>query len=548
VEDIARYLRRDACVLRYALERWARETPEAPFAVFEGERLSYAEFLKETRRRARALQELGVGQDDRVLVWLPNGPDIVKLWFAINYIGAVFVPVNTAYKGTLLEHVLENAAPKIIVVHADLAERLDSIGASSAEKSVVVGDGAGCRSSSIPTFGDDVLTAATTEVLPLARPIEPWDTQSIIYTSGTTGPSKGVLSSYAHLHYMGLGVVSNADNQPYLTAKDRFLVTSPMFHVGGTSPIYGMLALGGSFALIGFFDTHSFWRSVSDTNSTAVVLLGVMAAFLVKQQENPESVGTTLRHAFIVPLTPEAIAFGEKFGVTTYTQYSMTEISVPLKSDADPRRPGYCGRPRAGMELRIVDGHDFEAPSGQVGELVLRTSQPWLLSHGYNNDPEATARCWRNGWFHTGDGFRQDEDGSFFFVDRFKDAIRRRGENISSFEVEVEVGKFPSVRECAAVAVPGESGEDEVLINIAPVQGANIDLVALIAFLEQRMPYFMVPRYVRLHSELPKTPTGKVEKFALRAQGVTEDVWDRERAGIKLRRERFKNEGAKPRT
>jgi crotonobetaine/carnitine-CoA ligase len=375
-------------------------------------------------------------------------------------------------------------------------------------------------------------------VKPLARPIEPWDTQSIIYTSGTTGPSKGVLSSYAHLYFMGLGVVSNPHNVPFLGQSDRFLITSPLFHVGGTSPTYGTLIVGGSIAMIETFDTASFWSKVNETHSTCVVLLGVMASFLTKQPPSPKDRASTLRHAVIVPLTAEGIAFSERFGVTSHTLFSMTEVSVPIISEPNPTIVGSCGRARDGVEVRLVDKDDYEVGDGEIGELVLRTSQPWVINHGYNRDPESTARAWRNGWFHSGDAFRK-QDGAYFFVDRFKDSIRRRGENISSFEVEAEVTGHPAIREAAAVAVPSQHGEDEVLIAVAPIDGQIIDPSELIEYLRPRMAHFMVPRYVRIMKELPKTPTGKVEKYRIRSEGVSLDTWDREAVGIFVKRDQF---------
>jgi len=470
--DPSRPLKREECVLRYLMERWAEDTRDAEFAIFEGSQYTYRDFLVEIRGMGRALQDLGVRQGDRVLVWLPNGAVITKLWFAINYIGAVYVPINTAYKGRLLEHVLRNSSAKIAIAHVDLVERLLEVDCSALEGVVVCGGTYRGPTHRFSLFGEDKLVSEG-DLDPLTNPIQPRDIQSVIYTSGTTGPSKGVVSSYAHLYYMGLGVIANADNTPYLDSADRFLITSPLFHVGGTSPIYGMLSIGGSFAVVGAFDTRSFWNTVNRTSSTAVVLLGVMASFLVKQPRRPDDQQSTLRHAFIVPLTPEGVAFRDRFGVKTYTQYSMTEISVPLKSDENPTVPGSCGRIRKGVELRIVDANDCEVPSGAVGELVLRTSQPWLLSHRYLDDPEATASAWRNGWFHTGDGFRRDSSGNFLFADRFKDAIRRRGENISSFEVEAEVGAHPSVKEVAAVAVPSEHSEDEILISRGAERGTH---------------------------------------------------------------------------
>jgi carnitine-CoA ligase len=535
--DVARPLRPEECVLRNLLDRWAEETPDATFAVFEGRSFKYEEFRREVRQAARALQDLGIGQGEHVFVWLPNGFEITKIWFALNYIGAVYVPVNTAYKGRLLEHVLRNSDAKVAVVHGDLVDRLETID-NAALRTVVVLGGAKKTLPGLRILSENALRS-NEEVKPLDRPIEPWDTQSIIYTSGTTGTSKGVLSSYAHLYFMGLGVVSNRHNVPFLGSSDRFLVTSPLFHVGGTSPIYGMLALGGSIAVIDAFETARFLTKVNETQSTCVVLLGVMASFLVKQPPSDGDRKSTLRHAIIVPLAAEGVAFGERFGVTAHTLFSMTEISVPIISEENPKTVGSCGHARGGVEIRIVDANDCEVPDGTVGELILRTSQPWLLNHGYNKDPDATARAWRNGWFHSGDGFRKDADGSFFFVDRFKDAIRRRGENVSSFEVEIEVSAHPSVREVAAVAVPSEYSEDEILIAVAPNDGASIDPPELIEFLKSRVAHFMVPRYVRVLEELPKTPTRKVEKYLIRNAGITADTWDREKAGIYVRREKL---------
>ena len=187
-----------------------------------------------------------------------------------------------------------------------------------------------------------------------------------------------------------------------------------------------------------------------------------------------------------------------------------------------------------------MDANDREAPPGALGELVIRTSAPWAMNSGYYKDPEATARAWRNGWFHTGDAFRQSEDGQYFFVDRMKDAIRRRGENISSFEVEAEIIAHPDVRECAVVAVPNEEAEDDVLAIVAPAPGTSIDPVQLLEFLKPRLAHFMLPRYIRVMEALPRTPTQKVEKYLLRQQGLTGDTWDREKAGAKVRREQIR--------
>jgi crotonobetaine/carnitine-CoA ligase len=529
---------RDTCVLRNILDRWSEETPDKPCARFEdGQEYSYSQFTRIVRRTARALQDLGVEQGDHVFIWMPNGFDMTRLWFAINYIGAVYVPSNIAYKGALLEHVLRNSGAKLAVVHAQLLERLIPVERAGLETVVVIGD------THHTLDGVRVLPATALvsdgEPLPLARPIEPWSTQSIIYTSGTTGPSKGVLSSYAHLYFMGLGVVSDRENRPFLDRDDRFLITSPLFHVGGTSCVYGTLIVGGAIVMLESFDTASFWKKIEETRATNVVLLGVMASFLVNQPPAPTDRGHTLRNATIVPMSTEGVAFGPRFGVTTHTIFSMTEIAVPLIAPPNPTVAGSCGMVREGVDVRLVDANDQEVPVGAIGEFVMRPSLAWTTFHGYNRDDSATATAWRNGWFHSGDAFRMDENGCFFFVDRFKDSIRRRGENISSFEVELEITRYPGVTEVAAVAVPSEHTEDEILIAVAMAEGQVLDCAALIEHLRPRMAHFMIPRYVRVLPELPKTPTRKVEKYRIRHEGITPDTWDREAAGIVVRRDRL---------
>jgi crotonobetaine/carnitine-CoA ligase len=241
----------------------------------------------------------------------------------------------------------------------------------------------------------------------------------------------------------------------------------------------------------------------------------------------------------MVPLTETCVEFHERFAIDVYTIFNMTEISSPIVSEPNPTKRGTCGRKRDGVDVRLVDENDCEVPPGEIGEMIVRTDRPWGMNSGYYKNPEATASAWRNGWFHTGDCFRQDEEGYFYFVDRMKDAMRRRGENISSFEVEAEVVAYPAVREAAAYAVPSSVGEDEVMIAVAPVAGEAIDERSLMEFLGERMAYFMIPRYVRVLDELPKTPSAKVMKHVLREQGVTDDTWDREAHDIRFKREKL---------
>ncbi|WP_372013114.1 AMP-binding protein [Tistrella mobilis] len=550
--DHTRLQGRADCVLPDLLDRRAADTPDAAFVVFadgqgrpEREGWSYAEMRARVRAMAAALQSLGVKPRDRVVVWLPNGGLCLTAWFAINYAGAIYVPINTAYKGGILEHVIRVSEARLVITIAALADRLVGIDTSAIDR-VVVADAADASAAAarlpaargITWLGADALES-TASPAPLAEPVEPWDTQSIIYTSGTTGPSKGVLSSYAHLHAMGTALVSDPRRVPFLGAGDRFMVNLPLFHVGGTAPVYAMLALGGSIALVEGFDTRSFWPAVRQSGTSCVILLGVMAAFLLKDQGEGAARGSPLAHVIAIPLTEEAIAFRRRFGVTLHTLFNMSEVSCPLIAEENPEVVASCGRPRDGVEVRLVDAHDRAVAPGEVGELVIRTDLPWQMNHGYSGNPEATAAAWRNGWFHTGDAFRVDDQGNWFFVDRFKDSIRRRGENVSSFEVEAEICAHPAVREAAVVAVPAADSEDEILVALSLAEGASLEPAALIDHLRPRMAHFMIPRYVRMLADLPKTPTNKVEKYLIRKAGVTADTWDREAAGIVVKRDKI---------
>lgn len=524
---------REICVVRYLVDRWAEERAGQVYAIFDGGRSwTFRELREQTITVAAGLARAGVQRGDHVLAWQPNTPEMLLTFFAINYLGAVYVPINTAYRGRVLEHVIENSDAHIAVVHADLVPRLAGLNLARLERLVVVGGELAESPLPVTLFG--TLSGTAADLPELSRPIEPWDTQSVIYTSGTTGPSKGVLSSYLHMY-------TNPGPEAwwFVTGEDRFLVNMPMFHIGGLGLSFAMLVRGGSIVMPERFSTDEFWPIVRDTRTTTVFLLGVMATFLLKNPPGPADRDHFVRKVFIVPLSDGATEFHERFGVDVYTIFNMTEISSPVVSTPNPAVRGTCGKVRPGVDVRLVDENDCEVAVGAVGEMVIRTDRPWAMNHGYYKNPEATARAWRNGWFHTGDAFRRDDDGNFFFVDRIKDAIRRRGENISSFEVEAEIIAFPAVREVAAIAVPSAVGEDDVLAVVAPTAGQTIDPAALIGFLQERMAYFMIPRYIRVLPELPKTPSSKVMKAELRAQGITPDTWDREQAGIRISRDRI---------
>ena len=340
---------RDVCVLRYALDKWANAKPEQIYAVFEdGTAWTYAVTRALTIAKAAGFAALGIKAGDHVAMCLPNGKESLLTFLAVNYLGAVYVPFNTAYKGSILEHVIANSDAQLIVVHGQIAERLAAINRARLKTAVVVGVGAPVAG--LETVAFDAVVGKAEDLPALQRPIEPWNTQSIIYTSGTTGPSKGVLSSYLHM-YTNPG----PESWPFVLPDDRFLINMPMFHIGGMGLCFAMLARGGSIAMMENFATQTFWEFVARTECTVIFLLGAMATFLLKEQPSERDRKHQVRLAFLVPLTSNHREVAERFGIDIYTIFNMTEVSTPIVSDPNPEKPGTCGKVRAGVDVRLVD-------------------------------------------------------------------------------------------------------------------------------------------------------------------------------------------------
>lgn len=496
-----------------------------------GQRWTWRETRAQALATAAALKHWGVKAGDMVLAWLPNGATMVKAWFGANYLGAVLVPINTAYRGRLLEHAIRMSGARIMIMHPKLVDRLTTVSLGPVERIIVDDPG-----SAPAVTGVNVENASALDAPPVAPDQRPrlWDPQMVIFTSGTTGPSKGVIASYHHLWTTGKATYG------YMTGDDCMLINLPMFHVGGTASMMAAVACGGSVALFDGFKSQDFWTQIKTHRATTISgLIGAMTAFLARTPPVPADADNPLRMCTLAPLNDETIALSRRFGFSYVSGFNMTELSGPLITAVDDRTTASCGRPRSGVQCRVVDDHDIEVPGGHVGELIVRSDRPWDQASGYLGDPAATAAAWRNGWFHSGDLVRKDADGNYYFVDRKKDAIRRRGENISSLEVEADVAAYPNVGEVAAYGVESPQGEQEVMVAVAPRTGATINPAALIEFLVPRMAHFMIPRYVRIESALPKTSTNKIQKADLRAEGVVAGTWDREASGPKLKRQKF---------
>lgn len=518
--------------IRQLLERNAQQWPDLVVLKFDdGDQYTSKRLLAEVTQLAANLHDNGVRQGEFVLSWLPNGPLAVLLYLTLNALGAIYVPFNTAYRGRLLEHVIATSGASRLIVDGRLLERLKSVDTGNLESVFIDGKerlpSAAFAQHPLSLFHKHYKDAALPDIEENIT-----DTSAVIFTSGTTGPSKGVLCSYLHLH-------TSATEFRHVGPSDTNLVALPMFHVGGVLGLWFALVHGGCAAFVERFSTSAFWPTVKKLEVTSVGLLGAMVQYLMAQPASVDDKNHPVKRAVIAPFGDDALAFADRFGIEVHTEFNMTELSVPTWGGPNPTARGTCGTPRPGVELKLINKNGEEVPNGEPGELLVHVENPYTISHGYLNNPQATAATWQNGWFHTADLFTRDDNNNYYFVDRAKDAIRRKGENISSFEVEEELLAFPSVAEAAVVAVAGDGGEDEVLAVLVTRPDETIDIRKLTDFLTKRLAHFMVPRYFRLTDSLPKTPTQKIEKHILRTEGITADTMDRLEMGFKLQAEKL---------
>jgi crotonobetaine/carnitine-CoA ligase len=521
-------------VLHRVLRRHAQQTPGKPLFKSHERDCSYGEAAVLTNRIADALRGMRVGKGDTVLVMLPGSIDYVLIWLALSRIGAILVPVNDAYKGNVLLHQVNDSEARSMIIDARYLDRVELLAPQLLHlKHLALRGGdpqhvAGARGRWAVFPYKALFEGDASEI---DAGVEYHEPSAIFYTSGTTGPSKGVLYGHAQGHATALPMARQ------FSADDTFYMFNPLYHVG-LAHIFGAVLLShGTLVLRERFSAEAFWPDVRRFGATATLMLGAVANFIYRRPTRPDDRKHPLRRVLMVPLLKEVDEFRRRFNCEVMTWFNMTEVSTPLHSDGFTLvNNKSCGQPREGIQARVVNEWDEPVADGEIGELVLRPARPWEFNLGYWKNPAATVQAWRNLWFHTGDMFVRDAEGNFYFVDRLKDAIRRRGENISSYEVEEEVNSHPSVLESAAVAVPSEFGEDEVKVVAALRPDQELTPEALLRYLEPRMPYFMLPRYVKIvRDELQKTPTGKIQKHGLRLAG-TAGCWDREAARYKVKR------------
>ncbi len=509
-----------------------KAAPDRPYLECDGARTTYAEMQDQVVRLARGLHALGIAQGDRVVGLLDNSLDAVTAWYATNYIGAIYVPMNTAYKGEFLRHQISDSGARVVVCEGAY---LDDV--------LAVAPGLGTVEHVLYTGTERAAAGVDKPISPLGAhrldegeapyvEVAPSDLSMIIYTSGTTGLSKGCMVSHNYICDVSSRYCEAIGKRP----EDKAWTPMPLFHITGISVAVMTMQACSSAAFARKFSITRFWSDIESSQANFVVLLGTLALLVANAPDSPESLRYhgKVRTLIGVPMTEHlAEIWKRRFGVTWCAGkiYGSTECGQALNASLEEPVPdGCCGRVNDTFDVRIVDENDAEVPPNTVGEIVVRPKRADVMFSGYWNNPEATIKSWRTLWHHMGDNARVDEHGNFFFVDRSKDVIRRRGENISSFELEATFNQHPGIMEAAVHAVPSEFMEDDVKATVIRQPDATLSEAELLEWARSRLPRFALPRFIEFRDELPKNPSGRVLKFQLREEGVTGTTWDRDRS------------------
>ncbi|MEU9370596.1 AMP-binding protein [Streptomyces avermitilis] len=506
--------------------------PDKPALVFEDTVLTYSALDRSVTDMARGLLSTGAAPGSSVGIFLPNRPEYLLAWLGAARAGLVEVPINIAYKGPFLDHALGSTGVRVLVTDAALLELVADLPdiPPTLETVVLVGPD---RPGRVPpgvmvrTWSDLLAAGGTATELPHVAPCDP---VAIMLTSGTTGRSKGVVQS----HMMHLVAGRECATQMATAADERLYTCLPLFHGAAQINItlHGFYA-GATVVLGRRFSASRFWDELRTHRVTQFNALGSMLPVLLAQPPSDRDRDHQVTKVFAAPAPPQVLyPFEERYGVQIVEGYGLTEIKNVLYNPLSARKVGSLGLPTESSVLEIHDESGMRAAPGQAGEIVYRPRLADIMFSGYHRDPEATLATMKDLWWHTGDLGYTDEDGYFYFVDRKKDALRRRGENISSHEVESVLLAYPGIVAAAAVGTPSPLGEDEVLAVVQPEAGHELELAELFAHCDRSMPHFMVPRYYRIVDQLPVTPNGKVRKHQLRDQGRT-DAWDALSAGLR---------------
>lgn len=529
-------------VLGPILSERARTEGSRVYLRHEDRTFSFAETDAFARELARGLASAGIGRKDSVALLLPNCPEFVFSWFALSLLGAVMVPINTSYKQAMLDYVIRDSGVKGLITDRALLPALAGASAEILAQLEWVAVLGGTDAAELPQgtarFIDfDALRQrgeANAEV-----ECDCADVNCVMYTSGTTGASKGAVLSNGAFFGGSLPVIGIVG----LERDDVLFTPLPLFHgIAGRQGVYPCLLVGAQVVLGERFSATRFWQQATQSQATVAHTMFNIPAMLKAQPPGQYDRAHRLRYMYNASHDPE---FEQRFGVRLAESYGLIETGTVIYTPHPGRKLGSCGRLHDDWEAQLVDERDQPVAAGEAGELILRPRLSGILMQGYLNKPEETLNAIRDGWFHTGDFAHRDGDGWYFFAGRKKERIRRRGENISAWEVEKIAQGHPDVEVCAALPYPSELGDDDVRLAIVLRAGSQLSEERFMDWLQPRMPYFMLPRYVEFLPELPLTPTKKVRKHVLIERGLCPNAWDREQRGYKI--ERTERAAAAPR-
>ncbi len=497
------------------LDRRAEQFPDRVMMSIAGTDVTFEQMRQRSCAAANALLDLGIGPGDCVALFTATCPEWVYYWLGAARIGAVTAAVNAANKGEFLLHALRLSRAKAIITDTERRPRVDEVAERLPELSNVV------------VQGDTLCRGASRAMREHTGDIA--DIGSLFFTSGTTGASKAVATTWHYLFTTAATVASAWE----FRAGEVLWTAMPLFHLSAAPSVLAPMLVGATTVLAPAFHPGTVWDDVRACGAVGFAGAGAMVSMLMRQPPDPRDAQVPLRFISAAPIDAAAYRDIEKrYGCRIVTMYGMTEaFPIAVKAVGDDGVPGTSGRPNPSFEVRIVDPDGSPVPPGTVGEIACRPKYPHVMSEGYVADGPRLQVQRHPKWFRTGDLGVLDSEANLTYVDRVKDSLRRRGENISSVEVEAVVMSHPAVLEAAAVGVPSELGEDDILVVVTVRPDSKLDYPELLDFCSARMPYFCVPRYVEIVDELPKTIIGRVRKDILRGRGLGPGTWDRESHG-----------------
>jgi len=509
------------------LEFRARQTPEDIFGMYDGGVITFRTLASRVNRLANGLAQLGVAAGQRVAVIFANHPDHIITFFALAKLGAAWVPVNTNLRGAALEYVFKQAAPRMVIMDAAYRHHLETLPGAEKPDTLII------RNPEAPLKPDrelDFAVLAGGGDAPLRAATALEDIRAIFFTSGTTGPPKGARLTEKMLTTCAAAAGEAADACP----GDVFLLWEPVYHTSGAQMCVLALMEAVKLAIVPRFSASRFWDQIRTFQVTKLHYLGGILDILLKQPAGPHDRDHGIKLAFGAGCHRGTWkVFEQRFGIEIREVYGMTEASCFTTVNRSGK-VGSIGKPYPYFEVRIADGKGQTAPVGRSGEICVREKEAGLIMKGYLENSEGTGAELRDGWLYTGDLGCCDAEGDFYYLGRKKDSFRRRGENISAWEVEHTINAHPDIQECAVVGVAAEIGEQEVKVFIKCVPGITLDPLDFIRWCEPRMPYYQIPRYIAFVEEFKKTPTQRISKDKLSRD--TADCWDLEKSGYRIRR------------